>query len=598
MQQHGPLSPSELMTISDDEKQSLLMQSGLFPDVNAVIGLTSIRQLRANEILYAKHDSPDAVYIVCRGQLRLAAENSDTILLLKPGMVAGEIALANVEKNNEIMHYSAAQATAIGAVVIRLTLENFRPLLQKDKSKFTLLAVLNLLNQRLRSSNERLLVRSGVNPTRGDETFSGTFLWSKLSTISNFAHLAGIANSPLANMRLDDFLSTIKEYSEVSKGTFFFNHGALAKHAYIILDGEVEVLVEKSDNQHVEIARLGVGQMFGFISLLEKGRTSTAIRASSDVVVVVRFDRKMAQQLWETHDYFLKSVILKRQKHLEAMYKKDQLEEADKVTSGQPLPGLPLSQKKVRPFFKQKSSKFLKLIKVSEGWCQDTLRAEYPIANISLDQVLRSWVTTECVIPNIITVNERTVYDAHNAEPWCGPQSRISSLTSFINAICLEGLQPNISIDEVGTQVGNLLAKENKGEREMQKFVESGAVPALRILRLCSFSCWAHCDKLMRERMPQLFKAPFKVSKEQGLQYHVKVINGVEYGATIHAVLSIQHHKLGTPLARLPLCWTINTDDSGFSFTATMYNPAAEDIFSKETDDNEKARIIACFMKK
>jgi len=65
-----------------------------------------------------------------------------------------------------------------------------------------------------------------------------------------------------------------------------------ADHFYILLKGQVDVVLERDDGSEVPIARLISGQFFGEAGLLQGGRRTATVRAwSASEVVVVALDR-------------------------------------------------------------------------------------------------------------------------------------------------------------------------------------------------------------------------------------------------------------------------------------------------------------------
>jgi len=96
------------------------------------------------------------------------------------------------------------------------------------------------------------------------------------------------------------------ESQSYAPGQFIIRQGALGETFYLILEGEVDVVVERpfdraqgrlDGTEHV-LNRLGRGQYFGEMALLGSGRRSATVRASGPAPVrVVELDRAVLERL-------------------------------------------------------------------------------------------------------------------------------------------------------------------------------------------------------------------------------------------------------------------------------------------------------------
>ncbi len=81
-------------------------------------------------------------------------------------------------------------------------------------------------------------------------------------------------------------------------GTTIFKQGDLADKFYIIIRGQVEIIIEHISGREVIGARLGSGQFFGEIGLLEnKNRTATVRVSAEEEAVLMGLDKNTFSQL-------------------------------------------------------------------------------------------------------------------------------------------------------------------------------------------------------------------------------------------------------------------------------------------------------------
>ncbi len=81
-------------------------------------------------------------------------------------------------------------------------------------------------------------------------------------------------------------------------GTVIVKEGAPAEHFYIIMKGQVDVLIRQASGQPTVVATLEKGQFFGEVELLQGGQNIATIRAALDTgVEVAEFDRATFAQL-------------------------------------------------------------------------------------------------------------------------------------------------------------------------------------------------------------------------------------------------------------------------------------------------------------
>ncbi len=85
---------------------------------------------------------------------------------------------------------------------------------------------------------------------------------------------------------------------EIKAGELALRAGDRGDTAYFILSGAVEVFVDR-DGRHVTLARLGKGEIFGEMAVIDPGPRSASVRAVEDTICIVTtyddFTRSMAE---------------------------------------------------------------------------------------------------------------------------------------------------------------------------------------------------------------------------------------------------------------------------------------------------------------
>jgi len=85
---------------------------------------------------------------------------------------------------------------------------------------------------------------------------------------------------------------------EIKSGEIALRAGDRGDTAYFILSGAVEVFIER-DGRHVSLARLGKGEIFGEMAIIDPGPRSASVRAVEDTICIVTtyddFTRSMAE---------------------------------------------------------------------------------------------------------------------------------------------------------------------------------------------------------------------------------------------------------------------------------------------------------------
>ncbi|MCR8641692.1 ATP-binding cassette domain-containing protein [Paenibacillus sp. N1-5-1-14] len=104
----------------------------------------------------------------------------------------------------------------------------------------------------------------------------------------------------LPNLNVDQLTHLIPQLQTIDyePGTVIIREGDVADSAYIITQGEVEVYLNHPGGQQILVNRLGKGQYFGEIALIQGGTRTATVRAAGDQQVMLRkLDRTLFQEL-------------------------------------------------------------------------------------------------------------------------------------------------------------------------------------------------------------------------------------------------------------------------------------------------------------
>jgi CRP/FNR family transcriptional regulator, cyclic AMP receptor protein len=93
-----------------------------------------------------------------------------------------------------------------------------------------------------------------------------------------------------------DWLAAQGKRSRLPRGTVLIREGVPVDALYIVLEGEVAVVSDRSDR---EIARLGAGEIVGEMSFIDARPPSATVRALTEVVVYKIGKQRLQQGLDE-----------------------------------------------------------------------------------------------------------------------------------------------------------------------------------------------------------------------------------------------------------------------------------------------------------
>ncbi len=102
-----------------------------------------------------------------------------------------------------------------------------------------------------------------------------------------------------------DGIEKILERQVVGPGINIFRKGEAGDIAYIVMRGEVEIFTFKENNEPVFLAKVGRGQMFGEMSLLNN-RTRTATAFTKDGAELLKIPHRFLQKKLGAVDPFVR----------------------------------------------------------------------------------------------------------------------------------------------------------------------------------------------------------------------------------------------------------------------------------------------------
>lgn len=104
-------------------------------------------------------------------------------------------------------------------------------------------------------------------------------------------------------------LAEIMHVERFAKGHVIVEQDGLGAALYIVRTGEVAVLRRDSSGQRDQVARLGPGELFGEMSLMDDQLISADVEVSSDEAEIVVIPRPPFEQLLATDDRLAAKVF-------------------------------------------------------------------------------------------------------------------------------------------------------------------------------------------------------------------------------------------------------------------------------------------------
>lgn len=135
---------------------------------------------------------------------------------------------------------------------------------------------------RLRVTNEAI---SMYTPPTGEATFKRREEQQRPITFKGLLALGESDTLKLFTEKEIDLMCSIARKRFYPNGSIICREGDIAKTAYIIAKGEMSVYRDLG-RQRYELGRLGQGELFGQLALLEHRRRSATIEAQGDAVII------------------------------------------------------------------------------------------------------------------------------------------------------------------------------------------------------------------------------------------------------------------------------------------------------------------------
>lgn len=95
-------------------------------------------------------------------------------------------------------------------------------------------------------------------------------------------------------------LARIFEEQTYPQGAVIFSQGDKGDRLYLVREGFVEVVAEKSGAEDRALVHLGPGQSVGEVALIDQGPRSATVRAITDGTVIASVGRDAFEQLCES----------------------------------------------------------------------------------------------------------------------------------------------------------------------------------------------------------------------------------------------------------------------------------------------------------
>ena len=264
-------STSESATRADTLRQVSLLSTVSDRRLRALAKASVIREYRDGKRILKAGTSGSDLYVILDGRVKVQ-RGGETVARIGAGEMFGEISLLDPGPRT-------ADVVADGPTrCLHLSGRDFKPDLWDDPRLVA--SVLQAVGKRLRD----LLEESGGDPTAVIEARSGPALspaaglpaLPTASTSESATRAGALKQVPLfaalSHRRLRA-LAKVSVISEYRDGTAIVKAGTSGSDLYVILDGRVKV-----QRGGETVARIGAGEMFGEISLLDPGlRTADVI---------------------------------------------------------------------------------------------------------------------------------------------------------------------------------------------------------------------------------------------------------------------------------------------------------------------------------
>ena len=512
-----------------------------------------------NEVLFEEGQDANYLCIVETGSL-IVFSGGERLAEINPGECIGEMALIEGSTRSAMV-----KSGKEGASILKLSEENFFMLIKSPYGPLFLINLFKSMNNKLNKSNIRIKNKSSIFSKLDENN-----IVSKGTPIKN-KFKKSWENSK--NLSICSTLS-VKKLLETGNLLHFdairviFKKGDKCDNCYLLLEGKVDVMID-----NLIVAELCSSEMFGLMGLFGvEGRSATIVSKTN--CICIKFSFENINSLFMEDSEFILAAIRNTSYRIKMSNKTNKFSTSNIYNDDSLIKKISLQfLDSITDKFKKNGNLYKQFI-----WKEDE-KSERRISDISIDQVIRSLATTECIIPEIVSINGVVMYDELCSKK---PVNRLKFLSVLISGLCISGIDIYCNFEEIIVMVIKLIGIIRKTEKDMKEFEEKHQVKWINILRLCSFNCWGYADHIIRNNLPLLFKQPYYTRKQQGIEYHIQIFNSEMYGVTLQSKYLLSRGSI--PIALINFSWTVIYEEK--NITGKLFISNVE--FINKTKNDEK----------
>lgn len=270
----------------------------LFDDMNDVDRTTGLRQcderaVEVGDVVLRAGEPARGLLCVLDGTLEVRA-GSSVVGRVGPGDLVGEMALFEATART-----ASVVAVSKGRILVlpRQGYERLRDVMHPLAVAVEQRAI-RLQSERLRSVSDRIATLAEERPmpfSRPSERFfaslKGLFGLGGVSVAAQIDAIGALARSSIFVDAPREALGAVARHfrpAAYDAGHLLCVEGETGQAMYILAKGEVDVVVPTAENQVKELARLGVGAVFGMLSLAQdRPRMATCVARTAVVTLVL-----------------------------------------------------------------------------------------------------------------------------------------------------------------------------------------------------------------------------------------------------------------------------------------------------------------------